>query len=78
MIKFRGTGRDGRTAIGLGITDRNIEKLREGNPIHIFGEELGMPGFEILLMTGTDEQAITTELRESGLEFEVTGQERSG
>lgn len=61
MIKGLGTFY-GRTTLTLGIEERNLERLRAGDPIHILKEQ--MPGaglqFDILIFYGKDDR----ELRE--------------
>ena len=46
----------------LGITDGNIQRLREGRPIHIHGEEMNLPGVEIWIITGRDEATLGKQL----------------
>lgn len=64
MVKFT-ADLSGRTLIGLGLSAANIERLREGKPIHINLEELNLPWHgEIMIMFGETEQAIADELQE--------------
>jgi len=65
MIKFTGQGRDNRTLLGLGISGKNVEMLKKGNPIFIMGEELELP-FDVLLFYGETEQEITELLTKHG------------
>lgn len=65
MIKFKTTGK--RPLVGLGLSDGNLEKLREEKPIHINGEELGLDGVDILIFWGKTEKAIQKELIKLGL-----------
>lgn len=62
MIKATCHGKDGRKIALLGITDKNIEKLREGKPIQILGEEMGIGPLDIWIITGKDEAALTEML----------------
>lgn len=62
MIKMMATGKDGRKIVLLGITDGNIQRLREGKPIHIHGEEMGLGPMEIWIITGKDEATLTEQL----------------
>jgi formylmethanofuran dehydrogenase subunit A len=42
MIKLKGTHpKSGRDVIVLGIEERNVERLKQGHPIHIHCDELG-------------------------------------
>jgi len=66
MIKFTAGGKGGRTLVGLGITEKNVERLKLGHPIHIMGIEMGLP-FDITIFYGKDEQTIAADLRRAGL-----------
>lgn len=66
MIRATMKGRDGRPIMLLGITDHNIRRMREGDPVVFDGTALGYDGL-IAIVTGTDEQAIAQELKEKGL-----------
>ena len=64
MIKFVADC-NGRTLIGLGLSAGNIQRLREGKPIHVHLEEMNLPWkAEIMILFGETEQAIADELRE--------------
>lgn len=64
MIKFT-ADRAGRTLIGLGISAGNVQRLKEGKPIHIHLEELNLPWkADIMIMYGETEQALADELKE--------------
>jgi hypothetical protein len=56
VIKWRGKGK-GRELIGLGLEEKNLERLRAGDPIHIFGGQMGLP-FDILIYYGKDMAAL--------------------
>jgi hypothetical protein len=57
MIRMAATNTRGRKIIVLGLSEKNIEKLREGKPIHIHADEMGFPG-EIMIFTGKDEASM--------------------
>jgi hypothetical protein len=61
MIKLAATTDKGRKLVLLGITEGNVGRLREGKPIHIHGEELNLPGFEIWITLGADEDALAKQ-----------------
>lgn len=64
MLKFRLERKDGRgSLVGLGLTKRNLELLREGKPITIPGEQLGLPRFDFVIVYGEDEAAIAKEYK---------------
>jgi len=62
MIKAICHGKNGRKIALLGITDMNIQKMREGKPIQIHGEEMGLGNLEIWIITGKDEAALAKTL----------------
>lgn len=66
MIKGRCIGEDGADLIIFGLSARNVELLREGKPIRIRMEDLGLKG-TVLIMYGDTEQHIAAELSASGL-----------
>jgi hypothetical protein len=61
MVKFTAKYGD-RTLIGFGISDANVAKLREGKPIHIHGEEVGVPNQDFLILWGETEESMREEL----------------
>ena len=63
MIKFTAQGR-GRKLIGIGLSAGNIKRLKQGKPVHIFGEELGFPGIEIMIFYGATERKMQEDLSE--------------
>lgn len=64
MIKFTSSGQDGRTLVGLGLSAGNIQRLKEGKPIHVHFEELNLPyKIDLMIMYGETEQELTKELR---------------
>lgn len=67
MIKLRGKRGD-REFLLLGLSAGNVAKLRDGKPVEILKEELGI-GFDIAIMYGETEQAIVAELQSLGLEL---------
>lgn len=63
MIKFTGD-RDGKTLVGLGISEGNVAKLKEGKPILVHLDEM-IPGsnIDILIFYGETEQSMYQELK---------------
>jgi len=63
MIKALAHDQEGKAVVFLGITDKNVEKLREGMPIHVdlrdFNEELEA---RILIIHGATEEALEETL----------------
>ncbi len=67
MIKFTGS-RDGRLFIGFGLSQGNIDRLKEGKPIVVNLEELNLPYHaDILILYGETEQSLTDELNSYGV-----------
>lgn len=62
MIKFSAT-KDGKSFFGFGITDGNIEKLKEGKPIVIDMSSIGMGDGQMMIFYGPTEQDIIEELQ---------------
>ena len=60
MIRYR-LGR----LVGLGLSEMNLRKLREGLPILIRGETVGSPEIDIAIHYGATEQALYQELIEN-------------
>lgn len=42
MIKARGTHRDGQPVVVFGLTDQNLERMRDGQPVAFHAGELGL------------------------------------
>lgn len=61
MIKFKGEDRKGRKLLGLGITEANVRKLKEGMPILI--DEPNFFNGTIILMYGKTEKDIAREIQ---------------
>ena len=75
MIKFTLPKQNGSTILGFGITEANVERLKQGQPIAFDLSELGIEGYEVLIMYGKDQKDIGSQLKEAnmvpeGVEFE--------
>lgn len=64
MIKFT-MPRNGATVIGFGITEENVKRIKQGQPIYADLSELGIEGYEVLIMYGTDQKDIERQLQEA-------------
>lgn len=73
MIKARGMTND-RNFLLFGLSEENIVKLKEDQPIVIEGEEMGLP-YDIVLMYGADENEIAQRILQAQLK---TKQETGG
>jgi len=59
MIKMTGVNEvTGQTMVGLGLSEGNLGRLREGKPIHIFGAEMGLPVDIVIFWGETEEKLI--------------------
>lgn len=65
MLKLAITHADG-SLYALGLSDRNIELLRQGKPIVVDLAELGGQG-RVMLFAGATEDAMLADLRAAGL-----------
>ena len=62
MVKFRIGDK-----IGLGLSKLNVKKLKQGKPIVIDTNELGIPGHEIFIFYGDTEKDMELELKKMGV-----------
>jgi hypothetical protein len=52
-IRFKGTMTDGRTLVGIGITEANVKRLKDGEPIVVRAESVGLePPVDIVIIYG--------------------------
>jgi len=61
MIKAKTTDRDGYPVFIFGLSDGNLELLRQGRPIAVDLRELGARG-SVVIMWGATEEAIQAEM----------------
>jgi len=66
MIKFTARAANGRQIAGFGITEKNVEQLKKGYPIMIWGHDIGVP-FDIMIYYGETEQILADQLRDAGM-----------
>jgi hypothetical protein len=64
MIRFSGSSNRGRAIIGIGISEGNVQRLKEGKPIHIHADDMGFAG-EIVIFYGETEDLLAKQLRET-------------
>lgn len=67
MIKFTGTGPKGRMLF-LGLSDKNLQLLREGRPIKVIGAEVGVD-HDVVIFHGRTEQEMVDSLQRNGVDF---------
>jgi hypothetical protein len=79
MIRARATSADGRPVIVLGLSDENVKRLTQGQPIRVTGESIGLSSVAaILVFHGGTEQGMEAMLREHGLIGKDTTIHREG
>lgn len=66
MIKFAAHNDDGRRLLGFGLSRLNVENLTRGNPIFVFGEEVGLAGYEIMIFFGETEEKMLADMKAAG------------
>lgn len=57
MIRFSATGNDGRPILGLGLSQRNWDKLMKGDPIVVETKECGLPMDMVIIIIGGENEA---------------------
>jgi len=62
MIKFKVTDDRGRVSLGFGLSERNIELLKQGNPIYVVLDEMGLNA-SIMIMYGKTEAELIETLK---------------
>lgn len=63
MVKAKGTRENGGAYVVFGLSHENLDRLRDGEPITFNLSELGMGDCEVLIMSGSTEQAIANALK---------------
>lgn len=70
MIRAGTPRADGKGhTILLGVTPANLRRLRDGQPILVECDELGLLGVRITIVFGQTERAIMADLRAAGIEL---------
>lgn len=73
MIKFAAHNKDGRRLLGFGLSRLNLQNLMRENPIFVFGEELGLAGYEIMIFFGETEEKMLADLKRAGIITDAEG-----
>jgi hypothetical protein len=66
MIKARMHGPDGKSLLLLGLSEGNVQRLKQGHPILVLGEDIGTPGSDYCILWGETEIDIIRELKSAG------------
>lgn len=71
MIGGRAKTNDGRQLLLLGLSEGNLQRLREGKPMHLSHEShVFIPDdWVVLIFSGATEEAMTDELRKAGIDL---------
>ena len=67
MIKFSGKNRDGRLVFGFGISEENVKRLKDDNPILINLEDLSDVVGDVVIFYGETEEQMEEKLRALGI-----------
>ena len=62
MLRATVKQKDGRMMLILGLSELNIIKLKQGQPIHHWMDDMGLNGYDIVIFTGKDEKIMTKTL----------------
>lgn len=62
MIRALATSKHGSKVLLLGLSEMNVRKLKQGLPIHVLGEEVGLPGISVVIMYGETEDSMREQL----------------
>jgi hypothetical protein len=68
MVRFRVSDGRGRTLLALFLDRGNVDRLTNRQPIHFHLEEMGVPGYDLLIGFGETQDDIVEKLRELGVE----------
>lgn len=73
MIKFRASTDDG-FILGFGLSEENVKRLKQGKPILIDLDEMGIHGGKLTIFYGKTEAKMARELSEMiGPDTEIHG-----
>lgn len=62
MLKATFTLKDGKKALVLGIDKENVRRLQEDKPIRFDAAEVGLPGWEVVVVYGETIDVIKEKL----------------
>jgi len=62
MLKFSGRKNDGGRIVGLGLSDGNLQRLREGKPILFNLATLGLMDCDVLIFWGATEELMAEQM----------------
>ena len=65
MIKFKATAGDGRPIIGFGLSEENIKRLKNDEPIFVKLSDLGMGNAVVVIFYGETEAKMAEYLKKN-------------
>lgn len=68
MIKLSAHLQNGRRLILIGLSRGNTDRLHDGKPIHMEGEQFGLCGWTIGIFAGETEQDMLDALKREGVQ----------
>lgn len=71
MIKATATSENGEKLVLIGLSDTNLEKLKEGSPILVEMWELGFTGKLVIMGGGTEDELAKMFRQNMSIENEV-------
>lgn len=57
----------GRKVAVIGMTLATVQRMLEGNPVHIRGEDMALPPLDLVVMYGQSQKELIDTLRLAGL-----------
>jgi len=70
MLKFTAKGNDSKDLLCFGLSEKNLEKLKEGQPIVVDGAELGRSDLRVMIFYGKTERDMYQDLKASGVNID--------
>ncbi len=77
MIRFGGRTFDGRKIIGLALGNKNLKRLKKGEPIYLDGKTVGAPGVVVVIAHAETSEKVMEEIRRVAAETGTTSKELS-
>ncbi len=71
MVGGRGRTNDGKTFLVLGLSEGNLERLRDGRPMHLTHKPHPFipEDLMILIFSGQTEEAMAAQLHDAGIDL---------
>ncbi len=69
MVRFKAQGQDGRILLGFGLSNKNIKKLKKGEPILFSLEDFGYENTDMTIVAGDTEESLKDDFRRMGIKI---------